>query len=308
MQSLVSVVIPSYNRARMVERALKSVVAQTYQNWEVLVVDDGSTDETEEIVAEFNKQNNRIRYIRLDSNRGACVARNVGIDESKGEYITFLDSDDEYLPEKIQLQVEVFQKSDLSNVGVVSCGRLDVRDGNTYLRWIPRKRGNILNNLLRRERIGGNTSFLMVKASLVKEKKIYFDPEMPAGQDWDFLVRICQHANFDFVPQSIVRINHHSGERVYTHERSLVAIEKQYLKYNTLLNRDTQIHDKFLLKMAVLNFLYGHRENALSILKNRVISPDFNSKLWLSYFKAFKTHRGLVSRVFLKSLKVVSRQ
>lgn len=96
----VSVVIPTYNRAHLVGRAIQSVLNQTYQDFEIIVVDDGSTDNTEEVVKSFNDP--RIRYIRHDQNRGGSAARNTGIKMARGEYIAFQDSDDEWLPEKLE--------------------------------------------------------------------------------------------------------------------------------------------------------------------------------------------------------------
>ena len=96
----VSVIIPTYNRAHLVGRAIRSVLNQTYQDFEIIVVDDCSTDNTEEIVKGFN--DHRIRYMRHDRNRGGSAARNTGIKASQGKYIAFLDSDDERLLKKAE--------------------------------------------------------------------------------------------------------------------------------------------------------------------------------------------------------------
>src|SRR5262245_38190413 len=104
---LISVVIPVYNRARIIARALKSVQEQTHQNWEAIVVDDGSTDDTVEIVTDLAQLDNRIRVIRQDKNRGAQAARNVGIRAARGEWVAFLDSDDLYLPNSLEVRLAV---------------------------------------------------------------------------------------------------------------------------------------------------------------------------------------------------------
>src|ERR1017187_7936626 len=105
----VSVVIPTYNRARILPRAVKSVVSQTLEDWELLVVDDGSADDTEQVVAAFG--DSRIHYIRHERNRGQSAAQNTGIRASRGTYVAFLDSDDEWLPEKLAKVVDCFQAS-----------------------------------------------------------------------------------------------------------------------------------------------------------------------------------------------------
>lgn len=112
----VSVILPTYNRAHLVGRAIRSVLNQTYQYFEIIVVDDGSTDKTEEIVKSFN--DSRIRYIRHDENKGAAAARNTGIKAGGGEFIAFQDSDDEWLPEKLEKQMKVFEETS-EKVGVV---------------------------------------------------------------------------------------------------------------------------------------------------------------------------------------------
>lgn len=99
----VSIVIPTYNRARFLGRLVRSVLNQTYKNFEVIVADDASTDDTAEIIKTF--KDDRIRYIRHESNAGAAAARNTGIKASRGEYVAFQDSDDEWLPEKLEKQM-----------------------------------------------------------------------------------------------------------------------------------------------------------------------------------------------------------
>lgn len=306
MTPLVSVIIPSYNRAHMLPRAIESLFKQTYTNWEALIVDDASTDNTKEVVDAYIAKDKRIRFFKQEKNGGACVARNVGIDNSNATYITFLDSDDEYFPAKIEKQVACFENSTVENVGVVSCGRVDARDGKEYFKWIPSKKGNIVTNLLQKERVGANTSFLMVKKEVLDQHKIYFDPEMPAGQDWDFLIRVCQHAGFDFVPEPLVTIHHHSGERVYTGERALIAIEKQYDKNKDLLLKDKKIHDKFLMKMVVQNYTYGHTDKAVAIMQNRLLQPNFKTAIWKAGIKAFPKYGNFPSRMIYKMLKAIS--
>ena len=118
---VVTVVVPTYNRASLLVRAIGSVLAQTLRNWELIVVDDCSTDETEQVVRSFS--DDRIKYIRHDRNRRVSAARNTGIRCARGEYVAFLDDDDEWLPEKLQKVLEVFRNSD-PEVGLVYTGEM----------------------------------------------------------------------------------------------------------------------------------------------------------------------------------------
>lgn len=106
---LVSIVMPSYNCARFISESIKSIMAQTYANWELIIVDDCSTDDTESIVASFRE--NRIRYIKNKKNSGAAVSRNRALREAKGRWVAFLDSDDVWLPDKLERQIEFMKRN-----------------------------------------------------------------------------------------------------------------------------------------------------------------------------------------------------
>lgn len=157
----VSAIIPTYNRAHLVGRAIKSALAQTWQDLELIIVDDGSNDNTESLVNSFDDP--RIRYIRHNVNRGVAAARNTGIKAAKGEYLAFLDSDDEWMTDKLERQLNVFKTSDLPHLGAVTCGLVHMDDGDDQGRpVIPRARGWIFEKLLGREiRISFTPTFLV---------------------------------------------------------------------------------------------------------------------------------------------------
>ncbi|MFS8117396.1 MAG: glycosyltransferase family 2 protein, partial [Microcoleus sp.] len=112
----VSVIIPAYNGDRYIVQAVESVFAQTYTNWEIIVVDDGSTDETHQVLQPYL---DKIRYI-YQENRGVAAARNRGIQEAKGEFIAFLDQDDFFLPDKLAAQIALFRQQ--PSLGIVNSG------------------------------------------------------------------------------------------------------------------------------------------------------------------------------------------
>ncbi len=126
----VSIITPTYNRAQYIKEAIESVISQTYSDWELIVVDDGSTDQTFEILDKYAKQDKRIRYIR-QSNAGPSTARNTALAQVSGKYIAFIDDDDRWLPEKLKLQVELMES--------------DPETGFCYVRFqIYKKAGNNL--------------------------------------------------------------------------------------------------------------------------------------------------------------------
>ncbi len=104
MKDLVSIVMPSYNTAEYIKNSIASVQAQTYQNWELIIVDDCSSDNTDEVVAAF-LSDERIKYFKNETNSGAAVSRNKALQEASGKWIAFLDSDDVWLPEKLERQI-----------------------------------------------------------------------------------------------------------------------------------------------------------------------------------------------------------
>ena len=141
----VSVVIPSYNRAHLVKRAIDSVLNQTYREFEVIVVDDASTDGTAEIVKGLADQ--RVRYVKHQANRGVSESRNTGIKAAKGHLIGFLDSDDEWLPHKLRKQIDRFNELP-SDTGVVygACLMVDEETGKPIRVVTPMVPSDPVNN------------------------------------------------------------------------------------------------------------------------------------------------------------------
>jgi len=149
----VSVIVATYNRANFIDRAIKSILNQIYQDFEIIIVDDGSSDNTEEIIKGYKDK--RIIYIKHKKNQGISTARNTGIKRAKGEYIAFLDSDDEWFPEKLERQVVLLQ-NESSEVGVVYSDLRYIdengKDMNKLLN--PRKEGYIYKDLLGENCVG----------------------------------------------------------------------------------------------------------------------------------------------------------
>lgn len=106
-----SIVVPTYNRAALLHRAVKSVLRQQFSNWELIIVDDGSTDRTQKVVQKFLRNNRRIKYYRFEQNRGFTQARNFGVTKATGDWVCFLDSDDEYLPGALAIIHQEIEKA-----------------------------------------------------------------------------------------------------------------------------------------------------------------------------------------------------
>lgn len=111
MNNLVSIITPAYNAEKYISNTIESVISQTYQNWEMLVVDDCSVDRTKNIIKDYSIRDNRITIIALDENKGVAYARNIAINHARGKYIAFLDSDDLWYPDKLTIQINYMEEN-----------------------------------------------------------------------------------------------------------------------------------------------------------------------------------------------------
>jgi len=214
----VSVIIPTYNRGHLLGRAIQSVINQTYHDFEVIIIDDGSADNTKQVVKSFKDE--RIVYIRRDINRGAAAARNIGIKKARGEYIAFQDSDDEWLPEKLEKQIWVFNNTP-PEVGVVYTGFYKLKDNKkSYIPSVEiiHKEGDIFYSILK-----GN--FVGTPAALVKrecfETAGMFDEKFPSLEDWELFIRISKYYHFQCIDKPLV-ISYCQQESISADQNALV--------------------------------------------------------------------------------------
>ena len=210
---LVSVIIPTYNRKRLVCRAAKSVLAQTHDNLECIVVDDCSTDGTLDALTELSHQDQRLRVISHLENRHASAARNTGISASQGDLIAFLDDDDTWLPEKLEKQIKCLSQAS-SKVGMVYCWFDIYRDQEIIGTRRPQLRGNIFDQLLISQPLG-NASTLLVRREVI-DKIGGFDENLPRGNDGDFIRRVGQYYAIEVVPEVLVHyfVDHDGNPRI----------------------------------------------------------------------------------------------
>jgi glycosyltransferase involved in cell wall biosynthesis len=212
MPPRVSVVIPVFNRPTAVCRAIRSVLTQTFQDFEIVVVDDGSTDDTPAAIAAFADP--RIRLIRHDRRCGGSAARNTGIRASAAEYVAFLDSDDEWSSRTLERQLEVFGRSNRP-LGLVYTGEEAVDADGRTIRFIPSVRDDLAKVLLLDNVIGG-CSLAMVPRAILDELG-GFDESLTSRQDVDLWLRISERYRVDFVPEALVRrADGHDDNRIST--------------------------------------------------------------------------------------------
>lgn len=239
----VSVIIPTYNRSDFIDKAINSVLNQTYSNIEIIIVDDNGKDTPArkamtEKMRKYEEFSN-IRYLKNIKNMGGALARNVGIQESSGQYITFLDDDDEYLPNKVEVQY-----SEMKRYG----WEVSIMDGATYNlkgELLSKKRQKISQNPSKKELIRAhlmyhltNTNTFMFKSDSLKSIGGFVN--IVAGQEYMLMLKTIEaDLKFGYIPQALVACYIHDNERLSTGakkleaEKILINEKKRYFKYLT---------------------------------------------------------------------------
>lgn len=279
-----SVIIPTYNRANTIVRAIQSVLDQCIGDTEIIVVDDASTDDTERRVRSLDDE--RIRYIRHETNRGAPAARNTGIRAATSDLIAFQDSDDEWLPAKLAKQMALFQAGG-KDVDVVYCGfwrqSLNAR---TYIPepQVKQRDGNILQQLL-----GGNfvsTQTLMLRRQCF-EKSGLFDEDMPRFQDWELAIRLARHFAFHLVDEPLVIAYETAGNISSNDAAGWRALEMILEKHNDLYQAAPKLLSRHIFSLGHAACLRGElSEGRHKILKALKIWP-WRGTVWIALLAAF---------------------
>lgn len=226
--ALVSVIIPTYGIPVFLDKAINSVLNQTFSDLELIIVDDNNSDTearicTETLIDQFSDK--RIKYIQHDRNRNGAVARNTGIAHSSGQYIAFLDSDDEYFPNRLQKCVNVIHKLP-PEVGGVYTGCEFRCKGRTYNKYKDVKSGNFLAETLACSFMFCSGSNIFVRREVVKQLN-GFDESFLRHQDYEFLVRFFEHYNLEAIPEILV-VKNNENFNVPPVEK-MVTIKEQYL-------------------------------------------------------------------------------
>ena len=206
----VSVIIPTLNRATLLPHAVHSVLGQTYIDLELIIVDDGSTDDTQAVIADLVAADARVKTLRHAESQGQPAAFNSGIKVARGEYLSFLDDDDRWLPHKLTGQVTVLDSAPLK-VGAVYCW-YDWVDADTGRVTRPKERwtheGDISRYCVAMRQPGCQT-MLLIRASAVRE--VMFDESIAVGNDLDFNLRLSRRCHYRLYPRVAVHISYNHG-------------------------------------------------------------------------------------------------
>ncbi|WP_234818537.1 glycosyltransferase family 2 protein [Sinorhizobium fredii] len=271
----VSVVIPTYNRTSPLRRALNSIAQQTVQPSEVIIIDDCSEatviEEVKTIVSSFSELL-KIKLMVNERNSGANYSRNTGVFAANGRYIAFLDSDDLWLPEKLERQIGAMEKAKIASTKPIfsATGRYRV-DGRGEL--IARQFGGhvLTSQKIRRSNFIGTLSSVIVETAIARQ--IHgFNEALPASQDWDFFIRLSDYVQYVGVAQPLCAYADHDNDRISLNYRKKlqghIAIYKNHIRHSRY--SANTIRAEFLQHIAEDYQELGNRPKAAFFYANSI--------------------------------------
>jgi glycosyltransferase involved in cell wall biosynthesis len=306
MNPKVSVIIPTYNRAKILPRTIESVLNQTFKDFELIIVDDGSTDNTKQTVGEFQKRDSRVKYIWQENFGAPAGPKNTGIKNAKGKYIAFLDDDDEWLPEKLERQIKLFSNSS-GNLGFVGCNILVVEEKTKKI--IKKlKMPSYPKEIFLKKLLEGN--FIFTSSSILIKREVLnkvglFDTNLKYADDWDLWLRISENFSFDFVPEYLLKYYIHQKGITINLKPFQEAEEHQYIleKYQKYYQKYPSIYSIHLRKLASRYCASGKMKEGRKYYLSSIKTNPLNLKSYLYFSLSLlgeKIYRGLYN--FRKSL------
>ena len=294
-----SIVIPTYNRGKVLGRAIESVANQTFKDFEIIIVDDCSTDETKKLIDEF--EDPRITYIKHKNNRGGAAARNTGIKAARGDFIAFQDSDAEWMPDKLEKQMNVFLSAK-DDVNVVYTAFLWIKDNHKS--YIPakgqaHKEGDVLHQLLKRNFVDTATAVVRKKCF---DKVGLFDEGLPRYQDWDLFIRLARHYHFKFVDEPLV-ISHFMADSISADNKAAITARKIIFEKNrSEIMEDRKLLSQFMFDTGTLICKFGQYDEGRKYLSQALKADHMNPQHWPAILVSL-----FGQRAYLAASRITSR-
>jgi len=294
---LVSIVLNTRNRAKLLPKSISSALSQTYTNIELIVVDGESSDETKEVVKSFMEGDSRVKYLYIPENKSAAYCINQGFKASSGKYISILDDDDEYLPQKVEKQVQVFERGN-QKLGIVYCWEEFWDDRtNSHLKYDKKTAaGNLFDCLLEGSCTGGGTLMMVRKEAI--EKVGGYDESIRFGADYQFNLNISKYYEHDFVPEVLVKThwyhqylslttqpgsNMNYGAMIEYLEKILSDYNENYLQFPDKVVR----HYKLIVSLSFKAKNYSNIFKYLRLTSNSNMSIGNKTKIYVKTLRAF---------------------
>lgn len=309
MYTKVSVIIPTFNRGDIIHETLDSILGQTMPEWECLVVDDGSTDNTREVLERYEKADARFRYIirAEDRRKGGNTCRNIGLELAKGEFIQFLDSDDLLAANKLEEQVKALESSDRDAVATCKWGRfrtladpLQAKSGEPT--YISSEGSLALFDVFGKHSIWFPPHVYLCRKSLI-EKAGYWNEDILMNQDGEFFARVLLAASkVVFVPETEVYYRRHTGNNTssWAKEEKVRSVIKSWQLVDDAIEQNLGIRNHAYVKQA-RNLVYNKIKDRFPAVvdehrdffnqkrsKTEELVSKVNSRLQLLYLKKLK--------------------
>lgn len=270
---LISVIVTTYKRPfSVVSRAIDSALSQTHTNFEIIVIDDSpQSEDRDRLKVELEgRYGDSITYLQNEVNMGACASRNRGFALSKGQYVAFLDDDDEWLPQKNELMLQCF---DSDNVGLVYCRLLPLKNGKPIKRTRQKKlEGSVLPHLLVSNFIGG-CSVPLFRRDVVEQAGL-FDVSFPASQDIDLYIRVAQLSSVRYLDVPLVKYFMTKDSITGSQKRQMAGRMKLLEKHDGLYDQYPDARHKYAITIVSGFLAMGQRDVAWDLFKKEYgISP-----------------------------------
>ena len=296
MAPRVSVILPTYNRAHVLLRAVQSIVGQTYQDFELLIIDDGSTDTTADVVREIN--DSRVTYIRKAVNTGRSAARNTGLKIASGEYIAFQDSDDESHPTRLEKEVDVLDSAG-QNIGIVYTDmQRKCRGGETYViksphfnsdsKLYPDSLGFTLKD------IGIGTC--MMRTSAIKEGGP-FDECLDCLEDLEYFIRLSKYCNFTHIQKPLLTYYEEEPDEIKV-SKTAEARKIILAKYYNEIKQNRKLLAYHLFNIGNDLCYSGNVREGTSFFVNAIRKHPEKALYWMGYILSLcgaGVYKGLVN-------------
>jgi len=275
----VSIMMPVFNGEKFVESAIRSILTQTYENWELIIVNDGSTDKTPSILEQF--QDSRVKIIHQE-NQGEAVARNAALRSMNGEFLSFLDADDLYFPFFLESMVKFLISQ--PDIDACYCDGWYINTEDEILTPLSSQRrgpfrGDIFEPLIRASDVFGPPTCTLIRRNIVEKHQLEFDPRIIIGPDWDFFIKIAQFTNWEYLDFKGVKYRVHQTNITLTtssfKRRESLAICRENAILNVRFQNCTNEVKYYVFYDLLINILYDQPERLNYWLKSEI----FNSLL-----------------------------
>lgn len=282
MEKLVSIVLPTYNGEKFLENSIKSVINQTYQNWELIIVNDASTDNTAEILKKYSKLNSKIRVITNEKNRKLPASLNIGFKEARGEYFTWTSDDNMYKNNALEYMVNYLTNHPLADL--VSCNFDFIKENGEFEKEFVTNQERSAVRLA----YGCNVGACFMYRRQIAEKVGDYDTKMFCAEDYDYWCRIALAGTIDYVNENLYIYRRNSKSLTATKSKRIGRISDMIrFKYATSLFTKYNIPTEQRVNNLMSRFISKHSSSWLILSCRQSLAKSL--MYWIKYLKNRKS-------------------